>query len=284
MLLDALLDLVLPQACPGCGAEGVRWCRECAAELRRVAAIPLGRTAPDPVPPGFPTAAAAASYDGVVRAALVAHKERGRLGLAGPLGEALATAVVLLDPPAGVLLVPVPSATAVVRERGHDHARRLARAAAGALRRGGVPARAAPLLRPARVVADQAGLDATGRAVNLRGAFVARRDLLGVQVVVVDDVVTSGATLAEATRSLTRAGAVVIGAATVAATRRKRPPGVPPDRCPSAEGGTTVGLETLRKQRSPGALSAGKEGDPRRTSAVSPGHEPARGGSAWTSL
>jgi predicted amidophosphoribosyltransferase len=282
LLLDALLDLVLPQACPGCGTAGVRWCRDCAAELSRVAAAPLGAVAPDPVPPGFPRATAAAAYAGVVRAALLAHKEHGRLGLARPLGEALAAAVRLLDPPPGVLLVPVPSAPAVVRQRGHDHARRLARSAARALERGGLPARAVPLLRPARVVADQAGLDARARAANLSGALTTPVDLRGASVVVVDDVVTTGATLTEATRSLRRAGARVVGAATVAATRRNRSRGLPPDRCPTAEGGTTVGLETLRKQGSSGASRAGEEGDPRRTSAVSPGHDPARGGSAWT--
>lgn len=283
VLLDALLDLVLPQACAGCGADGVRWCSGCAEELRVAATSPLGRAAPEPVPPDFPRAAAAAAYAGVVRSALVAHKEHGRLGLARPLGAALAAAVRVLDPPPHLLLVPVPSAAATVRQRGHDHARRLARAAAGALSRGGLPARAAPLLRPARLVADQAGLGAAARADNLRGALVARRDLTGLRVVVVDDVVTTGVTLAEASRSLSRAGAVVVGAATVAATRRKWSPGDPPDRCPTAEGGTTVGLETPCVQGSSGAARAGEEGDPRRTSAVSPGHDPARGGSAWTS-
>jgi predicted amidophosphoribosyltransferase len=85
----------------------------------------------------------------------------------------------------------------------------------------GVAAR--PLLAPTRSVADQAGLDTSGRARNLAGALAARRCADGLRVVVVDDVVTTGATLAEATRALRAAGAEVLGAAVVAATVRRRP-------------------------------------------------------------
>ena len=225
MVLDALLDLVLPQSCAGCGRAASRWCPACASALRDAVRRPLGRTAPDPVPPGFPRAAAAAAYDGAVRGALLAHKERGRLALVRPLGAALAAAVAALDPPAGVVLVPVPSDPRAVRARGHDHARRLARRAAAVLRAAGVDARAGPLLVHARRVADQAGLDTAGRTANLQGALQARRPLAGLVVVVVDDVVTSGATLAEAARAVTAAGARVHGAATVAATVRWGRPG-----------------------------------------------------------
>jgi predicted amidophosphoribosyltransferase len=122
----ALLDLVLPRTCAGCRAPGRGLCRACAAELAGHPHV----TRPRPCPPGLPLLTAAAPYDGVVRAVLLAHKEHGRTGLARPLGAALAGAVALLRPPAGLVLVPVPSARAVVRERGHDHALRLARAAA----------------------------------------------------------------------------------------------------------------------------------------------------------
>jgi ComF family protein len=164
-------------------------------------------------PPRLPPLAAAAPYAGPVRGVLLAHKERGRLALVRPLASTLAAAVRALDPPAGTVLVPVPSSPAAVRERGHDHARRLAAATA---RRTGLRAR--PLLRQARPVADSAGLTAAERALNLRGALRARRPLDGLRVLVVDDVVTTGATLREAVRALRAAGAQVHGVAVVAVT------------------------------------------------------------------
>ena len=212
-MLPDLLDLVLPRDCAGCRRPGRTLCTDCRAEL----GLPRPHR-PDPCPAGLPPLVAAAAYDGVVRAALLAHKERGRLGLAGPLGAALAGAVRRLDPPSGVVLVPVPSSPAAVRERGQDHARRLAVAAARRLP--SVPARA--LLLPARRVADQSGLTSAQRAANLSGALRARRRLDGLPVVVVDDVVTTGATLAEAARALREAGADVVGAAVVGATARRR--------------------------------------------------------------
>lgn len=210
MLAD-LLDLVLPQTCAGCAAPGQALCARCCALL----ADPR-RHRPDPCPAGLPPLVTAAVYAGPVRAALLGHKEHGRLGLARPLGRALAGAVALLG--ADAVLVPVPSAGRAVRERGHDHARRLAAATA---REAGLRSR--PLLVQARRTADQAGLDAGQRAANLRGALQARRRLDGLPVLLVDDVVTTGATLAEAARALRAAGADVRGAAVVAATLRTSP-------------------------------------------------------------
>jgi predicted amidophosphoribosyltransferase len=207
-LHEALLDLVLPRRCAGCAVPGVALCPGCRAEL---AAAPLGVLTDGPR--RLPPLAAAAPYAGAVRGVLLAHKEHGRLALVRPLGAALAAAAACLEPPPGTVVVPVPSSPAAVRARGHDHARRLARDAARRLR---LPSRA--LLTPVRAIADSAGLGAAERAANLRGALSARRRLDGVVVLVVDDVVTTGASLREAVRALRAAGARVHGVATVAVT------------------------------------------------------------------
>jgi predicted amidophosphoribosyltransferase len=80
-------------------------------------------------------------------------------------------------------------------------------------------------LRQRRAVADQSGLDVDARRANLGGALAVRRPALvrGRRVVIVDDIVTTGATAAEAARALTHAGALVIGVACVAATIRRHP-------------------------------------------------------------
>ncbi|MFE1928326.1 ComF family protein [Streptomyces asoensis] len=208
---------MLPAECGGCGSPHTVLCPRCRTALG--AAEPF-RVRPVPRPPGLPAVHAAARYADEVRAVLLAHKERGALALARPLGSALAGAVragvgegegEAPRSPAGVLLVPVPSARAAVRARGHDPARRIALAAAGELRRAGVPARVAAVLRQRRAVADQSGLDARGRLDNLVGALTVVpggvRVLRGGPVVLVDDVVTTGASLAEAARAVRAATA-----------------------------------------------------------------------------
>ena len=194
-------------------------CPECRAALS--GAVP-SRVRPASEPPGLPVVHAAARYEDAVRAVLLAHKERGALALAAPLGVALAGAVRAGVREAGargvvagadrgragapVLLVPVPSSRGVVRARGHDPARRIALAAAGELRRGGTPARAVGVLRQGRAVADQSGLNSRQRLDNLAGALVVAPGgallLSGGQVVLVDDLMTTGASLAEAARAV----------------------------------------------------------------------------------
>ncbi|QIY62969.1 ComF family protein [Streptomyces sp. RPA4-2] len=229
-----LTDLVLPAECGGCGRPHTVLCPECRAALSGAAPR---RVRPDPAPPGLPVVHAAAPYEDEVRAALLAHKERGALTLATPLGTALAGAVraasglpLLPDPyglpaapdgplsagggwlgsaggPGPVLLVPVPSSRRAVRARGHDPARRIALAAAGELRRTGAPVRVLAVLRQRRAVADQAGLDSRQRLRNLAGALEVAtggdRLLAGAgRVVLVDDLMTTGASLAEAARAV----------------------------------------------------------------------------------
>jgi predicted amidophosphoribosyltransferase len=119
--------------------------------------------------------------------------------------------------------VPVPSTRAAVRRRGHDPTLRITAAAVAALRARGVPVRRVPALAHARRVADQAGLPMAGRAANLAGALHVARPgaVAGRRVVLVDDVITTGSTLAEAARALCAAGAEVPAAAVIAATPRR---------------------------------------------------------------
>jgi predicted amidophosphoribosyltransferase len=215
-----LVDLVLPDTCPGCGEPATPPpCPDC---LRLLMGEPR-RAPPDPTPDGLVVPWAIAAYDGPVRDLIVEHKERARLTLAAPLGTGLARAVSAVIPVGRpVVLVPLPSQRATVRQRGHDPMLRIARRAARALRAQGTPATVARLLHHTRRVADQAGLGQEARGANLKGALTvvtSRRP--PARVVVVDDVVTTGATLTEAVRALRATGVVVEGTAVIAATRRR---------------------------------------------------------------
>lgn len=227
MLPDALGDLLLGSRCVGCERPGRVLCPDCAAVLPAG-----GRLAwPQPTPPGLAPPFAAAPYDGLVRALVLAHKERGVLALAAPLGRLLAGAVAAGASPEPLVLVPVPSRPASVRARGHDPTWEMTLRAAAELRTAGVQATAAALLRLRPGVRDQAGLDAEQRHANLarsmrcpgRGLVrLAARAPRG-RVVVCDDVLTTGATAREAQRALEAVGLRVEAVATVAATRRRAP-------------------------------------------------------------
>lgn len=226
-MYDAVADLLLGGACVVCGRGGRTLCRSCDADLPRRPAVVW----PSPTPPGLACPMAAGAYHGALRALVVAHKEHAVLELAGPLGDLLALVVAAqVDrsggaADAGVRLVPVPSRASVVRRRGHDPMLRVARRAAGRLRRRGFPVVVTRPLRTAGRPRDQAGLSAGDRRANLDGAFACRRAAAPGQppVVVVDDVLTTGATAREAQRALEVEGHLVLGIATVAATRRRGP-------------------------------------------------------------
>ncbi len=244
-LVAPLADLVLPRTCAGCGRPGRVLCGRCAALL----ADPRPAQ-PRRHPDGFPPTVAAGGYAGAVRPVVNAFKERGQTDLAAPLGAALALAVTAVlqaarDGPAGVspsparpvLLVPVPSSRAALRERGRDHVGELTAAAVRELGAAGVPVHHASLLARQGRVRDSAGLSAEERRANLAGSFVASarvRDRARASLLVlVDDVVTTGATMTESARALagTRHArdAPVVGAV-VAATPLgpravSRPPG-----------------------------------------------------------
>ncbi len=224
-LAAATIDLLFGSSCVGCLEPGRALCGRCQRALVRRPS----RTWPSPCPAGLPAVFATTLYDDVARAAVVAHKEEGRLSLAQPLGRALSWAVLaaLAEVPrsriTAVAVVPVPSARRTVRDRGHDPLLRMSRRAVVELRRAGVAAELRPCLRVVRPVADQGGLSAHARALNLEHAFAVRRRPPASPVVVVDDVMTTGATLVEAARASRECGLDVIGSAVVAATARRLP-------------------------------------------------------------
>lgn len=213
----AAASLFLGAACAGCGAPGPSPCRDCTGLL--ATSPPLTPWVGLPVP-----VVAAGEYSGVARALILSAKERGGLGTLRPLAQRLTVSVGLLclaaDVVGQVVLVPVPSPRARVAERGLDFTGSLARLAARELSGSGTPTRVGAGLVLRRRPADQAGLGQAERRRNLDGAFAATGRLPPGSVVVVDDIVTTGATLAEAVRALTAAGRPPIGAATVAATTR----------------------------------------------------------------
>ncbi len=196
--LGGALSLLFPTWCAGCDEPDVPLCEHCLAALQP---SPTTRT----LDGGLPVVSAL-PFDGVVARVIRACKEDGRTSLARPLGRALAEVL-----PAGADIVPVPSSRAALRRRGYAVTELLVR------RAGAAPQR---LLVPARAAADQRGLGRRERAANVAGTLRARR-ADGARVIIVDDVLTTGATLAEAARVLREAGADVVGAATVAATPRR---------------------------------------------------------------
>jgi predicted amidophosphoribosyltransferase len=222
--LRAAADLALGSVCAGCGESSGLLCGTCRDEMAGPAWLALQQ-------PGGLRVAAVARYSGIARAVVLGHKERGRLALAGPLGEALAVSVAAVVEMLGgcphcgtrpLALVPAPSARSAVRNRGQDPLLRAARRAATVLRRGGLGCSVVPALRHRRRVADQAGLGSAARMANLRGAIAVREPaavlLAGRCVVLVDDVVTTGATLGEATRALRDHGVEPCAAAVISAT------------------------------------------------------------------
>jgi predicted amidophosphoribosyltransferase len=211
-----VLDLVLPLECGGCGAPSTRWCEACAGELV------LGPDAPrvvspriDPQVPVF----ALGRYAGARRQAIIAMKERGRTDLSSPLAKALALGLHrllswgLLDVP--LTIIPAPTRCSAARRRGGDPVTRMATLAiAGHPHIGVVRA-----LRMKALTCDSAGLGSAARERNIAGRvrLTGRRLPANAEVLLIDDIVTTGATACESVRILQTAGVRVSAVLAVAA-------------------------------------------------------------------
>ncbi|AMM21682.1 hypothetical protein AX769_17935 [Frondihabitans sp. PAMC 28766] len=203
-LVDSLrgaLALVSPCDCAGCGRADVELCTRCRATLASPPPAHVTR-----LPDGTPLRTVL-TYEGMVRDVVLAFKQQGRLRLARPLGPAMARA---LEPWPDAEVLPVPGSARGRRVRGYEPVELLLKAA------GRVPFR--PGLRILRATGSQKHRSRAERADARRGSMRASPRLAGRRVVVVDDVTTTGASLAEAVRAARSAGADVVGAASVAAT------------------------------------------------------------------
>lgn len=219
--MGALADLVFPPLCAGCDRPGSLLCERCFADVRFIdtaSACPRCGAPRDGARCdecsgtvfAFDAARCAALLEPPVSRAIVLLKDAGERRYASLLAGLLAWAAEgwLAD---GAVLVPVPASPAAVRRRGFDHALDLAR---GLSRLTDAPV--TPVLRSA-LVADQRDLDRAARFTNRREAFSLRR---GIDVpshpVLIDDVLTTGATLDAAARVLRSGGALTVRALTVA--------------------------------------------------------------------
>ncbi|MDJ0339081.1 phosphoribosyltransferase family protein [Cryobacterium sp. PH31-O1] len=208
--LDAWATL-LPTECSGCGALDRALCASC-----RLALLP----AVHPVTRDDALVWAALTYEGVARHVIAAYKDGGRTDAAAALAAPLRAAIVaaLAAVPSGngggIQLVTIPSSRLAWRLRGYHPVDAL-------LHRAGL--HPFPALAQRGESVDQVGLGREARAANKSNSLVARRPLDGARMILVDDIVTTGATLLEARRAVFAAGGTVVGLAALAETRRLLP-------------------------------------------------------------
>ncbi len=238
--LSPVLDIVLSRRCLVCRIPGPMLCPGCLQSMLDVHLHAGGtrhkQTRPRP--------RVAARYEGDVRLALLAYKERGWHALDRPLGWLLAAAVSAslaerqdINRSSAVSggdhlhLVPVPPHRSTRASRGIDTVGRIAERAVQEFAGAGWSADVLRLLQRVREDGRSAGSSAHSRG-KVHGAFKATSGIrccsaaargAGCRIVVVDDVITTGSTIAEAVRALTAAGYVVAGAAAVAGTVRTTP-------------------------------------------------------------
>jgi ComF family protein len=225
-LLSQAINHLFPSRCPSCGAETdnishAPFCEGCWSGIKRysgpacrICSTPLSSEFSDVCggclknPPRFSRALAYGIYDGVLADAIHRFKFYGIKRLHRPLGRFLLT----LDLSGIDALVPVPLSVRKLRERGFDQSLLLARVVS---REAGIPLVFNGLLKKKDTL-PQIGLSAAGRTANIRGAFSAERSFGGMRLMLIDDVMTTGATARECAKELLKAGAANVTAAALA--------------------------------------------------------------------
>ncbi len=215
-LKTAVTDLFLARNCSGCTAPGTLLCHECESALK-----------PAPVVHEFLIhsglhwlpAAYSGAYRGALRRVLYTYKDHHIPELALHLSPLLAAAISEVREHVGtgplLRVVPVPSRKAAIRRRGFDPVHHLLRSM-DTHQRGGV---LMPCLQDVRGKGASKRLDRTSRLRSSAAAFAVTRDIVpGTEVIVVDDIITTGSTISEAARTLEQAGCRVRGVAAIAHT------------------------------------------------------------------
>lgn len=217
------LDYLYPPLCGGCGVQGSRWCQNCASSLEWIQ-NPLCPTCGQEQdhelpcfncqssPPSWDQLRSLVRYRGAMRHAIISLKYKRNLGLGEVFSKHLIQRLSNLAWKVD-LIVPVPSDLARMHERGYNQVSLLAYPIALALR---VPFRS-NALRKVRQTPRQVSLRADQRRINLASAFEADQGFVdGKAILLIDDVVTTGATMEACSRALKKAGAKMIFALSLA--------------------------------------------------------------------
>ena len=220
----ALLDFIYPPSCGGCGKPGIRWCADCHTSLRsvphtracKICDLPLapGQACPDCSRnrPHFSALRSVFIYEGALRKAIHKLKFQNDLGLAETFSACLIDEFFSTEWPIDVITA-VPLSKNRQKERGFNQSILLARTLAWGTKIPFDP----NLIARRRETTSQVGLDAPQRLSNVTGAFTSPSGICnGQNVLIIDDIATTGATLSACAQSLLERGAHEVFALTLA--------------------------------------------------------------------
>ncbi len=208
--LNLCLDLLYPPRCAGCQRVDTYWCARCQQDTE---AIPLLLTTQARSP--LRSIASTAIHDGLLQQAIWSLKYENCPPLADPLSHRLAARLLALDWTFDIL-VPVPLHTSRLRERGYNQSQLLAAHLAQQVSQPCLPT----AVHRQRQTTAQVGLSALERQTNMQDAFIANPQLVsGKTLLLIDDVFTTGATLAACAQAALDAGAVAVYGLTLTTAR-----------------------------------------------------------------